>query len=445
MYNTAYKEVKQMTLNIQPYKGARDFYPEDKRLQDYMFGVMRRAVKKFGYEEYDAPILESLDLYSAKSGQEIVSEQTYTFTDRGGRQVAIRPEMTPSVSRMVAARRQELAYPLRWFSIPNLWRYERPQRGRLREHWQINVDLFGQADLAADHEIILVADAILKEFGAKPNMYKIKLNDRVFMDFLFQDYFQLSDVKAHALFKLIDRMHKIQKSEFQAEVDLLCSQSQREANLPNKILQILDIKSLNDLPNELKTHTSVKNLQYLLELLSKSGIENAEFDITIMRGFDYYSGLVFEVEDSFPDNNRSMFGGGRYDGLVGLFGVEPVQTIGFGMGDVTLANFLESHKLLPTLSPSTDALIVLIGNVYEPAQKLISSFREMGLNLAVDATDRKIGNKLKSADKLGVRYVIFVGENELNDEQYAIKDLKTGQEEKHSAERLVSVIKDFRK
>src|SRR5438270_9180661 len=156
-----------MALPTQPYKGARDFYPEDKRLQKYIFGVMRRVVEKFGYEEYDAPILEPIELYLAKTGEEIVNEQTYVFTDRGDRQVVIRPEMTPTVSRMVAAKRQELAFPLRWYSIPNLWRYERPQRGRLREHWQLNVDIFGVKDGSAELEIITLVDAIFKEFGAR--------------------------------------------------------------------------------------------------------------------------------------------------------------------------------------------------------------------------------------------------------------------------------------
>src|SRR5476651_1538448 len=155
-----------MALSTKPYKGARDFYPEDERLQKYMFGKWREVAEIFGYEEYDAPILEPLDIYLAKTGEEIVNEQTYVFEDRGKRKVVIRPEMTPTVSRMVAGRRQELAYPLRWYSIPNLWRYERPQKGRLREHWQLNIDLFGVEGVAADHEVILVADSILKSFGA---------------------------------------------------------------------------------------------------------------------------------------------------------------------------------------------------------------------------------------------------------------------------------------
>lgn len=434
-----------MALSTQPYKGARDFYPSDKRIQDYMFGVIRSTVKKFGYEEYDAPILEPLDLYRAKTGDEIVNEQVYSFVDRGGREVAIRPEMTPTVSRMVAAKRQELAYPLRWFSIPNLWRYERPQRGRLREHWQLNVDIFGEAGLAAEHETIVLADAIFKALGARHDMYQIRINNREFINHLMNDYWKLSDVQALSLCKLIDRMHKIERAVFEADIDALCTPTQRETELPEQIIATLNISSLDNLPPQLQQHTSVTKLSSLLQLLEDSGVTNAVFDITVMRGFDYYTGIVFEVYDTNLENNRSMFGGGRYDGLVGLFGVEPVPTVGFGMGDVTLANFLSSHGLLPALPSQIDTLVVLVGDVYPSAQRFINGLREMGLSVAVDATDRKLAAKLKSADKHGIRYVIFVGESELSEGQYSIKDLESGKDEKHSAERLVSIIKDFRR
>src|SRR3990167_7996680 len=181
-----------MALQTQPYKGARDFYPEDKRLQNYLFGVMHKVARQFGYEQYDAPILEPLELYMAKTGQEIVDEQTYTFEDRGGRKVAIRPEMTPTVSRMVAARRQELGYPLRWYSIPNLWRYERPQRGRLREHWQLNADVFGLDGIEDEQELITLCDDIMREFGADSSMYTIRLSSRKMMDFVLTEYLGLN-------------------------------------------------------------------------------------------------------------------------------------------------------------------------------------------------------------------------------------------------------------
>lgn len=434
-----------MALSTQPYKGARDFYPDDKRLQDYMFNVMRSVVLKFGYEEYDAPILEPLDLYRAKTGDEIVNEQVYSFKDRGDREIAIRPEMTPTVSRMVAAKRQELAYPLRWFSIPNLWRYERPQRGRLREHWQLNVDLFGESGLAADHEIISVADKIMHAFGAKRNMYEIRINSRKLIDALFMDYFKLSEIQSRTLAKLIDRMHKMDSAAFSADIDALCTPTQREAGLPTQIASLLSVSSIEQLPDNPQSEGALSNIRQLQAVLESDGITNARFDITLMRGFDYYTDIVFEVFDLHPDNNRSMFGGGRYDGLVGLFGVEPVATVGFGMGDVTMANFLEAHSLKPKLKHATDAIVILIGDVYKEAQQMINDLRDMGLNVAVDATNRKLQTKLKSADKQGVQFVIFVGENELEENIFGLKDLKSGQEEKHGVQRLVSVVKDFRR
>lgn len=434
-----------MSLSTRPYKGTRDFYPEDKRLQKYIFGVMRGVAEKFGYEEYDAPILEPLELYQAKTGDEIVNEQTYSFLDRGGRQVAIRPEMTPSVSRMVAAKRQELAYPLRWYSLPNLWRYERPQRGRLREHWQLNVDIFGVPGIEAEHEIITLADSVMRGFGAKRSMYTIKLNSRQLMNAIFKDYLGLSDVQAHTLARLIDRMHKMDPAAFAAETDALFTPSQREAGLSDKLLELLKLASLEELPEEIAKHEAAQEIKKLMTLLSASGLSNAVFDITVMRGLDYYTDIVFEVFDTHPDNNRSMFGGGRYDGLVGLFGVEPVPTVGFGMGDVTMANFLETHGLMPKLPVETDIYLVLVGKVHQKAQKLIADLRQMGINLVVDFSGRKPGEQVKTAIKKRVNYVLFIGEQELKDEHYTLRNLQSKTEEKHSLQRIVSIVKDYRK
>jgi len=433
-----------MPLSTQPYKGARDFYPEDKRKQKYMFDVIRRTVEKFGYEEYDAPILEPIELYLAKTGEEIVNEQTYVFTDRGERQVAIRPEMTPTVSRMVAARRQELAYPLRWYSIPNLWRYERPQRGRLREHWQLNVDVFGIAGVEAEHEIILVADNILRAFKAKRSMYAIKLNSRRFSDHVLKEYIGLDDVQAYSMSKLIDRMHKMEHSEFLVQADAICTQSQRERGAVQQLLDVLQADRFSALPAQLQTHPSLLALQHMMDMLTEAGVTNVEFDPTLMRGFDYYTDIIFEIFDTHPDNNRSMLGGGRYDGLVGLFGVEPVPTVGFGFGDVTLANFLDLHDLLPKLHTETDAYVILIGDVFDAVQKPLGRFRAAGLNLAVDVSGRKIGAQFQTAEKKGIDYVLIIGENEINSGQFTLKNLSTGVEEKHGIDRIVSMIRDYR-
>lgn len=434
-----------MALSTQPYKGARDFYPEDKRIQKYMFGKMREVAERFGYEEYDAPTLEPTDLFLAKGNQEIIDEQTYTFQDRGKRSVTIRTEMTPTVSRMVAGKRQELAYPVRWYSIPNLWRYERTQRGRLREFWQLNIDVFGVDGVAAEHEIILLTDRLLQAYGATHDMYAIQLNSRTLVDELFGTYLGLGDTQKQTLIRLIDRMHKMEEGAFVAQVDAVLSPSQRENGVLDSLRQLLKARKIEDLPSGFASNPAVLRLKQLMDLLQESRITNVKFDLTLMRGFDYYTDIVFEVFDTDPANNRSMFGGGRYDGLVANFGVEPVPTVGVAAGDVTLQNFLESHDLLPKLYSETDAYMVLIGeNMYEKAQHAVQELRNMGLNLAVDMTGRKPDKQIKTASKKGIHYAIFLGEQELKSEQYKLKNLHTGEEEVHSAQRIVSIIKDYR-
>jgi histidyl-tRNA synthetase len=429
-----------MALSTKPYKGARDFYPEDKRLQKYMFNKIREVVERYGYEEYDAPILESLDIYLAKTGEEIVSQQTYTFEDRGGRKVAIRPEMTPTVSRMVAAKRQELIYPLRWYSIPNLWRYERPQRGRLREHWQLNVDIFGIGGVQAEAEVITLVDDLYRSFGATESMYEIRINDRRLVNYVFDKYLELDAEQAQQLGKLVDRMEKMDRSKFISEADSIATSAQREAGFTEKLLAFLEAKNVTDL-KFLDDKDAVGGLETLIAQLKAVGINNAVFDPKIMRGFDYYTGIVFEVFDLNPDNNRAMMGGGRYDGLVGLFGVDPVPTVGFGLGDVTLQNFLETNHLLPELKPEADAIVVLIGNVTNSAQPLISQLRGQGLNLAVDLSNKKLGDQLKSAGKRGIKYALIIGEDEIQAQRVNVKNLQDGSAEKLSLDEVSNRLK----
>ncbi len=429
-----------MALSTQPYKGTRDFYPEDMRLQKYIFGVMRTVAEKFGYEEYGASILEPIELYKAKSGAEIVSEQTYLFTDRGGREVAIRPEMTPTVSRMVAGKRQELGYPLRWFSIPNLLRYERPQRGRLREHWQLNVDVFGVAGIEADYEIISVSDAIMQAYGAGREMYVIKLNSRKLMDKIFADYLGLNAEQAVKVAKIIDHMHKVAPEVFDKEVNEVLSDEQRQSGVSGRLGGILEVNNLDQLPEDLKAHESVAELRKLMQMMGDSGITNGVFDISVMRGFDYYTDIVFEVMDTDPENNRSMFGGGRYDGLVGLFGVEPVPTVGFGMGDVTIANFIETHSLKPNLKTETDIYVILVGDVYSQAQNVVTELRNRGLNVAVDMSGRKPGDQIKNATKKNIEHVLFIGEKELSENRFNLKNIVSGQEDNLDIDGIVGQI-----
>ncbi len=426
-----------MALSTQPYKGARDFYPADKRLQKYMFAKWREACELFGYEEYDAPILEPLDIYLAKTGEEIVNEQTYVFEDRGGRKVVIRPEMTPTVSRMVAAKRQELAYPLRWYSIPNLWRYERPQRGRLREHWQLNVDIFGVADTSAELEIVTLVDAVFKAFGAKHDMYEIRLNHRGLIDYLLADYLGLGEKVRHDVGKLIDRFHKMEAGTFVSKLDEILTAKQRETGVTEKLMAVLGAKSVSDLPAEALQQPATRELQELLLQLKQAGVQ-AVFDGSLMRGFDYYTGVVFEVFDMNPDNNRSMLGGGRYDGLVGLFGVNPIPTVGFGWGDVTLANFLDGHGLVPKNQPETLVYLASVGDV--EVNDIASALRYKGVNVAVDSSSRKVGDKLKNAGKKAIPYVLIVGEEELKSGKLKLKDLASGKETVATAADIVKKL-----
>ena len=412
-----------MSLSTQPYKGARDFYPDSMRRQKWMFGKLRTVVEKFGYEEYNAPLLEPLELYAAKTGDEIVSEQTYQFEDRGGRKVAVRPEMTPSVSRMVAARRQELAYPLRLFNIGNRWRYERTQRGRMREFWQLDVDIFGIDGLQAEIEVIIVADQIMKAFGAKKSMYEIRINSRKLLNKRIIESGVMGPIES--VIRVLDRYEKVPREETLEKLSGLVME-------PEQLLAQLE----NDGPS--------KEVKQLVNTLEKMGI-NAVSKETLARGFDYYTDIVFEVFDTSPENNRSMFGGGRYSGLVGLFGVEPLEAVGFAMGDVTLQNFLESNGLLKPLRPETEVYAVLVGDVADQAQSVFKEIREMGVNIAVDYSGKKIDKQIKTATKKGVRYVLFVGEEELKTARYKLKDLVEGKEETYSLERLVSIVKDHRK
>lgn len=430
-------------LSTAPYKGTRDFYPADKRVQNYIFSTWRKVAESFGYEEYGAPMLEPLELYAAKTGQEIVNEQTYTFTDRGGRTVAIRPEMTPTVSRMIAARQQETGYPARWFSIANYMRYERPQRGREREFWQLNVDLFGAEGTQADAEQILIAHALMKAFGATEKMYTIRINDRQLIEAMMHDYLGLSTVQSELMIKLFDRKGKIPHEAFRDQAIEIFGTEHAPEGL-KKIAKLISSNDIESLPAELAELEPVQQLKELFRTIHGAGVRNAVFDITLMRGFDYYTGMVFEVFDNHPENNRAMFGGGRYDGLVSLFGGEPVPTVGFAPGGTTMEVFLRSHELLPDLTSTTDIYMIVLGDSLRSAQKLARELREEGINVAVDITGRKLDKQIKAAVKMRVPYLLFIGEKELRDEIYRLKDVKHEKEYELSLERIVTTVEDYR-
>lgn len=426
------------TLSSLPYKGTRDFYPEDKRVQNYIFSIWRKVSESYGYEEYGAPILEPLEIYAAKSGQELANDQTYSFVDRGGRTVAIRPEMTPSVSRLVAARRQELAYPARLYSIANFMRYERPQRGREREFWQLNVDIFGDDGVSAEAEIITLSDTIMKETGAKPEDYVIKINNRKLINFMMAQYLGLDAVQAQFMIKLLDRKDKISKQDFTDQATEVFGEL-ADVGLP-KVEALLNATSMADLPVEIRDSATVAEVQVLFTLLERADVKSLVFDITLMRGFDYYTGMVFEVFDTNPENNRALFGGGRYDGLVGLFGSEPISAVGVAPGGTTFLNFLELHNLMPKFISTTDVYLSVLGDTTREATKLANGFREKGINVELDTTGRKLDRQIKNVLKKNIPFILFLGEDEVKSGVYTLKNIAKSEEYKLKFDEIVELF-----
>ncbi len=398
---------KKELVSTEPYKGVRDFYPEDQAFMQYLMATFRDIVQHFGYVEYNASVLEPAELYRSKSSEEIVKEQTYTFIDRGDREVTLRPEMTPTVARMVAAKRRELGFPLRLFSMPNVFRYERPQRGRLREHWQFNADLFGSHSPASDAEIISVASELMRAFGATDQDFIIKINSRVFLNSLIKE-FELSDNDAKRFIGLLDRRAKMPHEDFTEELGALGVPLTRLSpdNVPDDVAEIL-------------------------EALANLGITNALFDPSVVRGFTYYTGMVFEVFDTHPDNTRSLFGGGRFDNLLANFSDEEVPAVGFGMGDVTMHDFLAVRGLLPAYMPPTHVYVAVTGPDITPyANAFAQELRTQGVAVEVDFGERKLTDQIKTAAKHQVPHLIVIGQDELASQTVVVRNLETGSETK---------------
>lgn len=400
------------SLSTDSYKGVRDFYPKDAAIQQYIFDTWARTAESFGYERYDASLLEPSGLYKAKgaANEEMVNDQTYTFTDRGDREVTLRPEMTPTVARMVAGKHRELSFPLRWYSIPNLFRYERMQKGRLREHWQLNCDIFGTADYTADVEVIALAYQCLIDFGAKPEMFEIQINDRAMMTRLYRAL-GIEDEMIPAITRLNDRRDKTDAQTYRTELKVIVG----EGIMVEKIIMMLD-------HSDEQTDVVIG--------LAELGIINVVFNKSLARGFDYYTGTIFEFKDVSGENNRSLLGGGRYDNLTSMFGGEAIPGIGFGFGDVTMRDFLETHKLLPANITATGASVVVIPTDTEhnlAAQKIAKQIRDGGISVSTDIGTKKVGKKISDAADDGSAYIIVVGEDEVSSGNFILKNLKTGE------------------
>ena len=414
-------------LSTEPYKGVRDFYPEDWSKLSSAFDTIRHTLGVWGYEEYNASPLERAELYESKTSEEIVNEQTYTFFDRGDRKVTLRPEMTPTFARMLAAKRREFPFPVRWFSIPNVFRYERPQRGRLREHFQVNIDLAGIADAKADGEIIAIAAEIFKAFGATNDDFIIRMSSRSLLEAACKatGFDTHEAVKTYS--RLLDRKSKMTLEEFEAALG------------PGRNDPLKAIEEATD--SEVAKEKA--KLMGLIYAFNSRGMTNVIFDPEIVRGFDYYTGMVFEVYDTNPENPRAICGGGRYDGLVEMFGGEPIPCVGYAFGDVTFMDFLDTHGLTPKTSPAAQVFIGTPSGESDffAAQTFAQTLRAKGIRTIVNANTKSLGDQIRDASRRGIPYFIAFGEQEASSGTVRLKTLESSKEKEIQASEVSDHIK----
>lgn len=424
-------------LSVTPYKGTRDFYPRDMKLRNWFFGKIRKTLESACFDEYDGPMLESLDLYAAKSGEELAKEQTYNFTDRGGRNLAIRPEMTPTVARMVAGKMGELNYPLKWFCISNMYRYERPQRGRLREFWQLNVDIFGCDTYEADLDVIQSAIDVLLSYGADESMFQVHINNRRFFNDAIAAIAGTDAEGSKRVSKVVDRKNKISRDAYENAMEELGLSEEQIERID--ALYEMDVREATALCPD---SVGAKELTALFDALEATGLSKyCVFDFGIIRGLDYYTGTVFEVFDLSPENNRAMFGGGRYDNLVGLFVKNAkISGVGYGMGDVTLENFLVTHNLVPDLdNEGTKILVTRFDDVpYEKYTAIVKFLRDAGLTASLYLGQKKFGKQIDYAVRDHYSHVVIMGGDEVASGTVKVKNLATREENSVELDKLTA-------
>ena len=416
---------------IPSVKGTRDFYPEQMVLRTWLYQTIREVAESFGYQEWEAPLLETLDLYAAKSGEELVKEQSYVFKDRGGDEITLRPELTPSLARLIAQKQQELTFPLRWWSFGPFWRYERPQKGRTREFFQWNVDMLGPNTPEADAENVAVLATFFQRVGLTPNEVMILVNDRRLIDAQF-DKFDVQMELRPAVSSWIDRREKLAPDAWEAygvEVGLSDSQLQN-------LKAMLDDKDLwKQSPQQVRFYQAIDAL----------GVSQfVQFDPSIIRGLLYYTGTVFEAWEVGGQIRRSILGGGRYDNLLSDVGGEPLPATGFAMGDVVITLLLEKYGLLPKnldVNPAPVLVTVFDEERQMASLALATRLRRAGLKVVVYPEAIKLGKQFKYADRIGARFTLVLGPDEAEKGQVAVKNLVSGEQTTVPQEAAADVIR----
>jgi len=411
-------------------KGTREFYPAEMARRNYLYEKIRAASHAFGYQEWDAPFIETLELYAAKSGEELVKEQAFTFTDRGGSQVTLRPELTPSLARMVAKKQRQLVYPVRWWSFGPFWRYERPQKGRSREFFQWNIDMLGPDSPEADAELIAVAAKFMQSVGLDPSLARIYINNRQLMDSEF-DKLGISAESRLMVSNLVDRRSKM-KADAWATYAL-------EAGLsPSQLDGLIALLENKDLWKEWD------DLVRLFDALDALGVSDyVEFDPNIVRGLLYYTGTVFEAFDLSGGVRRALLGGGRYNNLLADVGGDPLSAVGFAMGDVVVGIVLEENGLLPDFEPSPAPVLVTVfsDELMHESLALSAELRAAGINVTMYPEAAKIGKQFKFANKMGMKVALILGADEVESDQVAVKDLTSGEQIRVARAAVPEIVK----
>ncbi len=406
-----------MASKIQTVKGTREFYPEQMFLRNFIYEKVRAASQAFGYQEYDGPFIETIDLYAAKSGEELVKKQSFTFEDRGGDLVTLRPELTPSLARMIAAKQGELTYPVRWWSFGPFWRYEQPQKGRSREFFQWNIDMLGVNSPEADAELIAVGATFLRSVGLDPQRATIYVNNRRLMDSEF-DLLGIVPEKRMDVSNLVDRRTKMEPAKWDTyALDLGLDQKQ--------------LDGLKDILGNFDLWKKSDELTRLFAALEALGVkEYVKFDPNIMRGLLYYTGTVFEAFETSGSLKRAILGGGRYDNLLADVGGQPLSGVGFAMGDVVAGIILQEAGLLPEFIPTPAAVLVTVfdESMWLKSFELAAQLRNDGFKVMVFPEPAKLQKQFKFADKMKIKIALTVGPDEAANDQVAVKNLVTGEQ-----------------
>ena len=408
----------------QGVRGTRDFYPEDMRLRNWLFERFHSAARSHGFEEYDAPVLESEELYTRKAGEEIVG-QLYNFEDKGGRKVALRPEMTPSLARMVMARAGALALPIKWYSIPQCWRYERTQRGRGREHYQWNVDIWGMNGIEADAELLSVLVQFFDSVGLSSEDLVIRISSRKVLEEVLGSLGLEGEIFAQTCV-IVDKMDKLPEDVIEAQLSDLGLSSDSISTI-RSVLGITDLESLSSALSS--DSEALIELQSLFSLCDSYGISDwVSFDASVVRGLAYYTGPVFEAHDR-AGNLRAICGGGRYDKLIGTMGGNDLPATGFGFGDMVVMELLADKGLLPELSTGVSDVVFGMGTELRgAAMQVAAKLRSAGRTVDLILEDKKMKWVFKHAERCGATRLVMVMPDEWAEGKVRIKDLDTGEE-----------------